>query len=288
MLGLGHGMKCKREESIIQGTEDWVWGPMTWVWARTLSPTSCVISWSNRDVNPCRVCCPGLLWEANESMCVKRAFEMTMFHKCKLLWFSLVVFGKLVSFYISHVFSLLPPIARSNVFAFLFRMRNLWSDKKKWSHQACSSPVLRPNHGRSTLPARLSSLVLVTHSGGKWDRAQQSPLSEFHYAGLQTTKGKSAKERVSVWNVRGAAVSEVYGNRRKLNTAPKGRRKIASCENESQAVSRAWRFEEVGLPTDPLAKGLWIYSVPFQSESAWGTLVYRSECSRKLDIGLRT
>lgn len=24
MLGLGHGMKCKREESIIQGTEDWL------------------------------------------------------------------------------------------------------------------------------------------------------------------------------------------------------------------------------------------------------------------------
>lgn len=34
--------------------------------------------------------------------------------------------------------------------------------------------------------------------------------------------------------MRGAAVSEVYGNRRKLNTAPKGRGSIASCENNRQ------------------------------------------------------
>lgn len=109
--------------------------------------------------------------EKQMNQCVWKELLKLVFHKCKLLWFSLVVFGKLVSFYISHVFPLPPPIARSNMFAFLFKMRNLWSDKKKWSHQACSSPVLRLGHGRSTFPARLSSLVLVTHSEGKWDSA---------------------------------------------------------------------------------------------------------------------
>ena len=52
-------------------------------------------------------------------------------------------------------------------------------------------------------------------------------------------EGKSAEERVSVWNVRGAAVSEVYGNGRKPNTASEGRRSTASSEN-LKAVRRAW------------------------------------------------
>ena len=51
--------------------EDRLWGPATCVWAGTLSPTCCVNSWSNRDVNPCPVCWPGLLGEA-ETMRVKK------------------------------------------------------------------------------------------------------------------------------------------------------------------------------------------------------------------------
>lgn len=108
-LGLSHGMKCTREDRIIQRTQHWVWGPATCVWAGTLSPSRCVTSWSNRDVNPCPVCWAGLLRGANETPHVKKR----VFHKCKLLWFSLVVFGKLVSFYISHVFSTPPSLPTS-------------------------------------------------------------------------------------------------------------------------------------------------------------------------------
>lgn len=108
MLGLSHGMKCKREDSIKQRLEHWVWGPQTCVWAGTLSPNLPVTSWLHRDVNPCPARLPGLLWEWNETPSVKSPFQATVLHKCKLLWFSLVVFGKLVSFYISHVSSALP------------------------------------------------------------------------------------------------------------------------------------------------------------------------------------
>lgn len=156
-------------------------------------PTRRVTSWLNRDVNPCPACLPGLLWESKETPRVKGAFQATVLHKCKLLWFSLVVFGKLVSFYISRVSSTPPPTVRSKVFAFLLRARKLWSDKKKWSHQACCGPSLRLGHRRNPLPARPGSPALVTHTEGKLDRAQQSPLSEFHYAGLQTSRGEKCK-----------------------------------------------------------------------------------------------
>lgn len=56
--------------------------------------------------------------------------------------------------------------------------------------------------------------------------------------------------------MRGAAVSEVYGNGRKLNTAPKRRGNIASCENNSKGSAELGGLGEAGLPTDPLAKGL--------------------------------
>ena len=97
-------------------------------------------------------------------------------------------------------------------------------------------------------------------------------------------EGKSAEERVSVWNVRGAAVSEVYGNGRKPNPASEGRRSIALCENHwkrSAELGAGW-----DLSTDPPAGGPGLCSVPPQSEGAVVTLGHLSGRSQRLETGL--
>lgn len=171
MLVLSQGVKCKQEDNITQRTACWVWGPPA-CRARTLSPTCCVTSWSNSDVNPCPVCLPGLLWEIEETMCVKRTFAAPEFHKCKLLWLSLVVFGKLASFYRLHALST-PPIGRSNTF---------WPLSSEWGASTVTgisevtklSPLIQFFQFRpweKPAPHGMSNIALVTQF---WGEVRQS------------------------------------------------------------------------------------------------------------------
>lgn len=180
MLGLSRGVKCEREDSLTQRTEHWVCSPQTSVQARTLSPTHRVISRSNRDVNHCPVCLPGLLWESNETMRVKQLWKLQCPTNVSCYDSALLFLESLFHFMYPmypppHT---LPPQAGQ-------KKRNLWVDEKKRSHRACSShPVLRQSHGRSKLPARRGAPASSPRLEGQSDRAQHSLLSDFHYAGL--------------------------------------------------------------------------------------------------------
>lgn len=135
-------------------------------------PTRRVTSWLNRDVNPCPACLPGLLWESKETPRVKGAFQATVLHKCKLLWFSLVVFGKLVSFYISRVSSTPPPTVRSKVFAFLLKSEEalIWQKEMKSPGLLWPQFTSRPSEEPAPCKARQPS---PRHP--HWGEVRQSP-----------------------------------------------------------------------------------------------------------------
>lgn len=78
----------------------------------------------------------------------------------------------------------------------------IWQKEMKSPGLLC--PVLHLGHGRSTLPARLSSLALIPRTEGKLEQSS-------HYAGLPTSRGEKCKgagqrlkcERGScLWSVR--------------------------------------------------------------------------------------
>lgn len=83
----------------------------------------------------------------------------------------------------------------------------------------------------------------------------------------------------------GAAVSEVYGNGRKPNTAAEGRGSIASCENHRKRSAELGGRGGAPAHSFPCTRPGFC-SVPLPDPAAVGTLGHPSGCPQELETGL--
>lgn len=204
MLGLSHGRKCKREGGTTERPECWVWGPEARRWAQFLPPPCCVTSalpwkvqwesWSNSDVNPGPLCLPGLLWESNETMSVKRALEMAECSTNVSSYDSALLLLESLFHFIDGMYSPRLPLSDQKCLPF--------SSERGTSDLTRSNEVTKLPLTQLYAPALREACSLPVRATSFWGEVSHRCLNFIMQVSRQA-EGKSAKEQVSIWNVRG-------------------------------------------------------------------------------------